>query len=142
MNGNFTIVIYGSGAIGATLGGWLSQDYHHIYLLARGENADAIKSNGLILYENNPEKSYTIPVNVVVDLRELEIIDLIIIAVKNYDLEAVAKDIYQKVDDKAIILALQNGVENLKILPKYFSKIVYGVIVMSAWRDMKIPVFY
>ncbi|MEJ2295197.1 MAG: 2-dehydropantoate 2-reductase N-terminal domain-containing protein [Candidatus Lokiarchaeota archaeon] len=33
------------------------------------------------------------------------------------------------------MLALQNGVDNLTILPKYFSKIVYGVIVMSAWRD-------
>jgi 2-dehydropantoate 2-reductase len=135
MNNNYTIVIFGSGAIGATLGGWLSQNLHNVYLLARGENAKAIKSNGLILYENERKNSQTIPVNIIEDLRELEKINLIIIAVKNYDLEAVARDIYQKVDDKAIILALQNGVENLKLLPKYFSKIVYGVIVMSAWRD-------
>ena len=135
MNNNFTIVIYGAGAIGASLGGWLSQDYQHVYLLARGENAKTMKSNGLILYENDPTNSKTIPVNIIEDLRELESIDLIIITVKNYDLESVALDIYEKVDDKCIILALQNGVENLKILPKYFSKIIYGVVVMSAWRD-------
>ena len=135
MNNNFTIVIYGAGAIGATLGGWLSQDYQHVYLLARGENAKVMKSNGLILYENDPNNSKTIPVNIIEDLRELEHIDLIILTVKNYDLESVALDIYEKVDDKSVILALQNGVENLKILPKYFSKIIYGVIVMSAWRD-------
>jgi 2-dehydropantoate 2-reductase len=117
------------------LGGWLSQDYQHVYLLARGENAKVMKSKGVILYENDPSNSKTIPVNIIEDLRELKSIDLIIIAVKNYDLESVAKDIYDKVDDLAIILALQNGVENLKILPKYFSKIIYGVVVMSAWRD-------
>ncbi len=135
MNNDFTIVIYGSGAIGATLGGWLTQEYQNVYLLARGENAEAIKSNGLILYENDPKNSHTILVNIIEDLRELEQIDIIILAVKNYDLESAAMDIYQKVDDKAIILTLQNGIENLKILPKYFSKIIYGVIVMSAWRD-------
>ncbi len=135
MNNDFKIVIYGSGAIGATLGGWLAQDYQNVYLLARGDNAKAIKSNGLILYEKDPKNSVNFPVNVIEDLRELENINLIILTVKNYDLDPVAMDIYQKVDDKAIILALQNGVENLKILPKYFSKLIYGVIVMSAWRD-------
>ena len=43
------IVIYGVGGIGATLGGWLTQGYDNVYLLARGENAKALKTNGLIL---------------------------------------------------------------------------------------------
>jgi 2-dehydropantoate 2-reductase len=135
MDHNFNIVIYGSGAIGATLGGWLFQNGHNVYLLARGENAKALKSNGLIIYEKDPENSETILINVIEDLKELNKVDLLILAVKNYDLDAAADDISKKVDDQAIILALQNGVENLTVLPKYFSKIVYGVIVMSAWRD-------
>ncbi|MFX1591036.1 MAG: ketopantoate reductase family protein, partial [Promethearchaeota archaeon] len=132
---NPNIIIYGTGAIGATLGGWLTKDYNNVYLLARGNNLRALKSNGLILYEIDEKNSKTIPVNVIEDLNEVESPEIILIVVKNYDLEEVAKDIYEKVGNNAIIVGLQNGIENQKILPKYFSKIIYGVIVMSAWRD-------
>jgi len=47
----FEIVIYGVGAIGASLGGWLTPHYDKIYLLARGDNAKVIKSRGLTLYQ-------------------------------------------------------------------------------------------
>jgi len=129
------IVIYGVGGIGATLGGWLTQGYDNVYLLARGENAKALKSNGLILYErenNNPEP---IPVKIIEDLNELANIDVVVIVVKNYDLEEVAMDISKKLGNSAIIVGLQNGFENQQILPKYFTKVVYGVIVQSGWRD-------
>ena len=39
---NLEIVIYGAGAVGATICGFLSPHYNKIYLLARGENAQAI----------------------------------------------------------------------------------------------------
>ena len=45
------IVIYGAGAIGATICGFLIPHYDQIYLLARGDNAKAMKSRGLILYQ-------------------------------------------------------------------------------------------
>lgn len=134
-NEKSTIVFYGAGAIGATLCGWLTSKFKQVYLLARGENAKILKSKGLTLYEKeniNPEQ---IQVDVIEDLNEVELIDIVVIAVKNYNLEEVAMDIYKKLNDKPVIIALQNGVENQKILPKYFSKVIYGVIVMSAWQD-------
>ena len=129
------IVIYGVGAIGASIGGLLNPHYDKLYLLARGENAKVLKSKGLTLYQkvnNNPEP---IRVNVIEDLSEKPTADVVVIVVKNYDLEEVAKDIILKLGDKPIIVALQNGVENQKILPKYFTKVIYGVIAFSAWRD-------
>ncbi len=132
---NLNIVIYGTGAIGATIGGWLTKDYKNIYFLARGENFKVLKTSGLTLYKIDKKNFEAIPVNVIEDLKELESVDIIIICVKNYDLENVAKDIYEKVGDNVVIVGLQNGVKNQKILPKYFSKVIYGVIVMSSWRD-------
>ena len=128
-------VFYGAGGIGATLGGWLSQNYENIYILARGDNAKAMKDNGLILYERENKNPEPIPVRIIEDLNELTSIDVVVIVVKNYDLKKVAKDIYSKLGDKPIIVALQNGVENQEILPKYFSKIIYGVVVQSGWYD-------
>lgn len=134
-NDNVRIVIYGAGAIGSSLCGLIYPKYSNIYLLARGENAKILKSKGLTLYElknNNPKP---INVNVIEDLNDITSIDVVIITVKNYDLEEVAKDISSKLEDNPIIVAMQNGIENQEILPKYFSKVIYGVIVFSAWRD-------
>ena len=130
-----TIVVYGAGAIGSTLAGWLFPHINNLYLLARGDNAKFMKKKGLILYHGENDNPEPIPIKIIEDLGELSNIDIVLIAVKNYDLEQVSKDIVEKVGDKAIIVGLQNGMENQSILPKYFSKIIYGVIVMSAWRD-------
>ncbi len=134
-NDELTIVIYGIGGIGATLGGWLSQKNDKVYLLARGDNAKALKSNGLILKNIVSDNIETIKVNVIEDLNEIPNIDVIVITVKNYDLEEVAKDISDKLGDSPIVVGLQNGFENQKVLPKYFTKIVYAVVVQSGWRE-------
>jgi 2-dehydropantoate 2-reductase len=94
-----------------------------------------MRKNGLVLYKVKKEYSETIPVKVIEDLSAITSVDIIMIAVKNYDLESVAKDISSKIGDKAIIVGLQNGFENRKILPKYFSKIIYSVIMINGWRD-------
>jgi len=129
------IVIYGAGAIGANIGGWLSLKYDNIYLLARGENARKMNENGLVIYKDKKEYSETIPVNVIEDLNDILSVDIIMIGVKNYNLESVVRDISLKVGDKPIIVGLQNGFENRKILPRYFSKIIYSVIMINGWRD-------
>jgi len=134
-NDELTIVIYGIGGIGATLGGWLSQKNDNVYLLARGDNARTLKSNGLILKNIVSDNIKTIKVNVIEDLNEIPNIDVVVITVKNYDLEEVAKDISDKLGDNPIVVGLQNGFENQRILPKYFTKVVYAVVVQSGWRE-------
>ena len=134
-NDELTIVIYGIGGIGATLGGWLSQKSDNVYLLARGDNARELKSNGLILKNVVNDNIETIKVNVIEDLNEIPNIDVVVITVKNYDLEEVAKDISDKLGDNPIVLGLQNGFYNQKVLPKYLTKIVYAVVVQSGWVE-------
>jgi len=134
-NDELRIVIYGIGGIGATLAGWLSQNNGNVYLLARGDNARALKSNGLILKNIVTDNIETIKVNVIEDLNEIQNIDVVVITVKNYDLEVVAKDISEKLGDSPIVVGLQNGFENQKVLPKYFTKIVYAVVVQSGWIE-------
>jgi 2-dehydropantoate 2-reductase len=61
--------------------------------------------------------------------------EIVIITVKNYDLEAAAQDIKGKLPVEPLILGFQNGVENQSLLPKYFQKVIYGVVSYNAWRD-------
>ena len=85
------VVIIGAGAIGGCLGGWLSEVYGDIYLLDQGEVAKNLKEKGLTLYKQGEENDKKkIPVQVIDKLSDVEDIDIIAIAVKNYSLEAVA----------------------------------------------------
>ena len=130
------VVILGAGAIGGCLGGWLSEVYNEIYLLDQGEVAKNLKERGLTLYkqgqENNKKK---ISVKVIDKLSDVDNIDIIAIAVKNYSLEAVAKSIREQVKGEPIIIGLQNGTANQTILPKYFKKVIFSVIEFNAWFD-------
>jgi len=59
----------------------------------------------------------------------------VVVAVKLYDLESAAQAIRASLDDRALVLGLQNGVESQAVLPKYFSKVAYGVVGYNAWVD-------
>jgi 2-dehydropantoate 2-reductase len=125
------IVIYGAGSIGSTIGGWLAPKYHDVYLTARGEHAKVMNERGLTLLGTNKTPE-TVAVKLIDSLSEAPNAKVVILAVKNYDLEEAARDIFSKLGDKSTIVALQNGVRNQSILPRYFPRAVYGVIGYSA----------
>jgi len=126
------IVIYGAGSIGSTIGGWITPSYPNVYLIARGEHATVMKDRDLTLYGVTDQRPETVAVNLIDDLAEVSNVKVLILSVKNYALEEAGENISSKLDDEAIVVALQNGVENQRILPKYFSKMIYGVVGFSA----------
>ena len=130
------VVIIGAGAIGGCLGGWLSEVYDDVYLIDQGEVAKNLKEKGLVLYQLGMEnEKKKIPVKVANRLSDIESPDVIAIAVKNYSLEAVAQSVKSEMSGSPVILGLQNGVMNQALLPKYFDKVIFGVIEFNAWID-------
>src|SRR5262245_42838739 len=127
------IVFFGAGAVGSTVGGWVARHYDSVYFLDTGKVAEALKVRGLTLYKEGMPDSRTIAtVKVVSDLAEVAP-DVVVVAVKNYSLDGVARAIRDKLGDAPLIVALQNGVENQTILPRYFNRVVYGIIGYNAW---------
>jgi 2-dehydropantoate 2-reductase len=132
-----SFVVVGAGAIGSSVAGWLAPQYDRIFLLARGESAEVIRNQGLKFYLKGEEANAApVPVKAVESLSEVSTPDIIVIAVKNYDLEATAAMLRMQLGTRQpIVVALQNGVENQRILPRYFTRIIYGVVCFNAWRD-------
>ena len=131
------VLVIGAGAIGLSLAGWIFPYNSNLHLLARGESLSAIKDQGLQLYQiGQKTKSKPLSVKAIESLSQIPPPDIIIITVKNYDLEQIAKMLKnQLASNSPVIATFQNGIENQKILPKYFSKIVYGVVCYNAWRE-------
>jgi 2-dehydropantoate 2-reductase len=96
-----------------------------------------MRRHGLLLYKIGQEATTApIPVKVIESLDEMPLPDIIIITVKNYDLDRVAQTLRQQLGNRQpIVVSLQNGVENQRILPKYFSRAIYGVVCYNAWRE-------
>lgn len=135
MQDNPRIVIFGSGVIGSTVGGWVAGHYDNIWFYDKPEVLDHLEKNGLTLYEGGQASSRTqVKVNVMRDLKDAADADLIVVGVKNYSLDGVAGYIKDTLGDK-LILAMQNGLENQQILPRYFSKVIYCVVSYNAWMD-------
>jgi 2-dehydropantoate 2-reductase len=130
------IVFFGAGVIGGSVGGWVAPHYEELYLLDKGDTAAALKRDGVTLYQGDkPNDRQSTKVKVIDDIEQAADADIIVLGVKNYSLESVAKMLKEKTDGHALVVSMANGIYNQEILPKYFSKVVYCVISYNAWMD-------
>ena len=127
------ILIYGAGAVGSALGGFLSVAGHHVSLLGRPAHMNAIRRQGLLIqgvlgeYWAQPEP--------LAHLDDIEP-DLIILCVKSYDTRAAARDIARITANQSCdILHIQNGVGNYEILREYLpAERIYSGMVIIGFR--------
>ncbi len=133
---NPKVLFFGAGVIGGSVAGWIAPHYDNLVLLDQGETAAALKKEGVTLYLGaEPDKKEHARVAVVDGIEQAADADIIVLGVKNYSLEPVAKMIREKIGDRAIIVSMANGCVNQEILPKYFSRVVYCVVSYNAWTD-------
>lgn len=104
------IIVYGAGAVGGTFGGLLAKAGHEVWFVARGETLHALATEGLRVdsylgdYRIQPCRAAEHPVN-------CGVADLILIAVKAGQVEAVAQTLPPVVAPHTRIIPLQNGIE-------------------------------
>lgn len=112
------IYIVGVGGVGGYFGGLLAKGGCDVTFVARGEQFKALKENGLrvrSVIENFNIKQ----VQVIQNVSEIYSPDLILVTVKTYDTELVAKELSRVVNPHTVIITFQNGVENDLELKKY-----------------------
>ena len=130
------LVFLGAGVVGGSVGAWIAEHYDTIRFLDQGDVARALKEKRITTYwQEQPDKRTTVSVQVIDSLDDAADADVIVLGVKNYSLEGVARAIQAKMGDRPIIVAMQNGMENQQVLPKYFSKVIYCVVSYNAWID-------
>jgi 2-dehydropantoate 2-reductase len=109
------IAVIGLGGVGGYFGFKLNEanteKEFEITFLARGLTYQIVKSRGLTLLSPEHFLSTTKPDGVVQSIAELENPDLIVICVKEYDLEKVCQELVGIVTEKTILLPLMNGVD-------------------------------
>jgi len=128
------IVIFGAGAIGLTVGGWLLEAGLPVRFLARGDTLAALNDNGLTLVSMNGDRTL-LAVDASDDPSIMRDADAVILAVKNYSLEQTAPVIAKHAGEHTVTVAVQNGLINQQVLPLHLQRVVYGIAAYNAWVE-------
>ena len=125
--------VIGLGAIGSIIGGLLTKSGEDVVLIGKKNQVETIGQkgfridgfNGSIIVEN---------VHASTDLSLLSDVDAVIICVKSQDTQNLANDLKKYVNKSALLISLQNGIRNLKILRDTTgNKAVSGAILFNAF---------
>ena len=131
------ICVMGAGSIGAYFGGRLASK-NDVSFIARGDHLRSMKEDGLKV-KSKVHDDFEISVNATDDLEDIGSVDLVLFTVKAYDTEEAGKQIKPLIDEDTVILSLQNGIDNEKILAEIYGedKIIGGVAYILS--RIKVP---
>jgi 2-dehydropantoate 2-reductase len=118
------ILFIGPGAVGASVAAWVAENYRSVFVMGHGETQAALHQNGITIYafEQPEETRRTVRVATVDRPADVGDVDIVVLAVKNYSLEALARQVREELGDRPIVVSMANGIDNQRILPKIFSK--------------------
>lgn len=122
--------VVGAGAVGSFYGAMLERAGHPVTLIGRAPHVQAIQSSGLQLHMAGRVEHIRIAATT--DLAAVRGADLVLFCVKSTDTEAVARQIAPLLDDDALVLSLQNGVDNAATIARHVRQMVVPTVVYVA----------
>lgn len=114
------ITIFGSGGLGAYYGARFIESGHEVSFIARGAHLEALNSSGLTVY--SPLGDLQLQVTATSNPADPGTQDLVIVAVKTWQLEAAAQQMVPLIAAHTIVLPFLNGVEAPDVLAKVLGK--------------------
>ncbi len=105
------IAVLGAGAVGCYFGGMLARAGAPVTLIGRAPHVEAITQNGLFLESVNFEQK--IPVAASTAVAAIREADIVLFCVKTLDTEEAARALAPHLASNAVLMSLQNGVDNV-----------------------------
>ncbi|AZA83207.1 2-dehydropantoate 2-reductase [Chryseobacterium lactis] len=110
------IVIVGLGGVGGYFGFKINQtnetsEKYFVSFVARGETYEKVKKDGLILLSPEHARQQTCPNALEQNIADIKNPDLVLICVKEYDLENVCTQLLSVINKETILLPMMNGAD-------------------------------
>jgi 2-dehydropantoate 2-reductase len=126
------IAVVGAGAVGSFYGAMLAQAGHRVTLIGRPAHVQAISRNGLKLDLATSSTTEIIQIEASTELSSLHTADLVLFCVKSTDSASVALQIAPYLSPNALMMSLQNGVENSNLIAQQVANVVIPCVVYVA----------
>jgi len=110
------VVIIGLGGVGGYFGFKISQTnetnkQYQISFIARAKTFEVVKETGLTLLSSEHKNKITQPDAIYQNISEIENPDLVMICVKEYDLEHICEQLSKVITSKTVLLPMMNGAD-------------------------------
>ncbi|KYZ75442.1 2-dehydropantoate 2-reductase [Anaerosporomusa subterranea] len=115
------ICVLGSGALGSSIGGVLTEAGYDVYLIDQwADHINAMNSRGLILREGTTDR--TVKVKAATSCEGIGPADLIIVLVKSFHTRQAIENAGAIIGENTLIMSLQNGLGNEEIIAEVVGK--------------------
>jgi 2-dehydropantoate 2-reductase len=131
------VVVIGAGAVGCYFGGMLARAGHRVTLIARTAHVQAIEANGLRMETKTFDERVRVAASNAIDA--VKDGQVVLLCVKSTDTEAVATQILPCLAPNAVVLSLQNGVDNVDRLRRLLPHHVVAAAVVYVATEMVGP---
>ncbi len=121
----------GAGAVGAFFGACLARRGALVTLVGRAQHMDAVAAGGLELTSGGVVER--VPIAAATDVAALAAADVVLVAVKAVDTDAAADALAEVVSPEALVVSLQNGVDNAwRLSARLPNPVVPAAVYVSA----------
>ena len=124
------VAVVGAGAVGSFYGAMLARAGHPVVLIGRPAHVEAIRRDGLKLEMGG--RTETVALDAHSEIVAARDADLVLVSVKSSDTEAVARELAPLLASNAVVVSLQNGVENADVIARHVDATVVPAVVYVA----------
>ena len=131
------VAVMGAGAVGTYYGGMLARAGHEVVLIARPQHARAIERDGLHMETTSFDEHVRLAVST--EASAAQGADLVLFCVKSTDTESAGALIRPHLAADALVLCLQNGVDNADRLRRVLPQNAVAAAVVYVATEMAGP---
>lgn len=131
------VAVMGAGAIGCYYGGLLARAGHDVVLIGRAQHVQAIERDGLVLEMGGQDLQ--IPLRASTETAALGNAQLVLFCVKANDTESAGVEMRTHLAPGALVLCLQNGVDNAERLRMVLPDHEVAAVVVYVATEMVGP---
>src|SRR5512134_2443919 len=124
------IAVMGAGAVGCYYGGMLARAGHAVTLIGRIPHVEAVRRDGLFM-DTQSFRAH-VPMEASTEVEAVRGAKLVLFCVKSMDTESAAAEIAPHLQPDALVLGLQNGVDNAERLKAVLPHEVCPAVVYVA----------
>ena len=137
MTQSLKVAVMGAGAVGCYFGGMFARAGHDVVLIARPQHVEAIARNGLRMETNTFDEHVRLAASA--DPGAVQGANLVLFSVKSTDTEAAGAQIRPHLPADALVLCLQNGVDNADRLRTVLPQHAVAAAVVYVATEMAGP---
>ncbi len=125
------VVVYGAGAVGSIIGGYLHNCGQDTILVCSKPHADAINADGLTIRGLQGNHNISLPALTDISKIGLNENDIVFLTMKTFDTEAALEKLGKRAERLAAV-CFQNGVRNEEYAGRRFSRVYGGIVFFGA----------